>query len=621
MAEGQVEQLSRYRGRQPLSVLPANPDHESDSPVQVPETPHLELANAETLSDPSQTSPAPGNSSRLELGSPSLMLDSELDPVVTPMPNHATSVSPVVGSQQKLGAALIRSRHIRRTYDGAVATEPSSAHKPFSPPPRHAISAPYTPSERTIVSITHDAQNYTDVDITDHMGEAQVIRKRLLSSLAIPEDLHSSFAIYRTTLSKFTTGNPLDDDRLLIDCHGFGDSKGSLKFFAQHIGASPRPRPLPPPPSLVQSMQTLQVTVGDSPTANSNNASGENEVPSTLPPANSSSRNNQSPLDHSADGPAETIPPDPLPRATVVIGRTMPAANIIQHLVQHGCRDMTADLDSSSCSEYPIANGGFGDVYRGQLGKGKRVAIKCMRVFECPDAEEQQQKYLKRAAREIHTWSKLRHPHVLRLLGLVVYHDRIGMVSPWVERGTVRYYLTRTPEADRPQICTQIAGALLYLHQSGVIHGDLKGDNVLVSDAGEPLITDFGNAILQERTLQFTSSTTGTHLSTRWAAPELLKGSVRSFEADIFALGMTILEVITGNLPYAGMGDVAVVLAIVSNQLPERPETHIPRSSRHGDRLWSLFEGCCASEPAMRPVASTVKVKLSRIKPEDLVAQ
>ncbi|KAG9087932.1 hypothetical protein FS749_002549, partial [Ceratobasidium sp. UAMH 11750] len=395
MAEGQVEQLSRYRGRQPLSVLPANPDHESDSPVQVPETPHLELANAETLSDLSQTSPAPGNSSRLELGSPSLMLDSELDPVVTPMPNHATSVSPVVGSQQKLGAALIRSRHIRRTYDGTVATEPSSAHKPFSPPPRHAISAPYTPSERTIVSITHDAQNYTDVDITDHMGEAQVIRKRLLSSLAIPEDLHSSFAIYRTTLSKFTTGNPLDDDRLLIDCHGFGDSKGSLKFFAQHIGASPRPRPLPPPPSLVQSMQTLQVTVGDSPTANSNNASGENEVPSTLPPANSSSRNNQSPLDHSADGPAETIPPDPLPRATVVIGRTMPAANIIQHLVQHGCRDMTADLDSSSCSEYPIANGGFGDVYRGQLGKGKRVAIKCMRVFECPDAEEQQQKYLK----------------------------------------------------------------------------------------------------------------------------------------------------------------------------------------------------------------------------------
>ncbi|KAG9089429.1 hypothetical protein FS749_001345 [Ceratobasidium sp. UAMH 11750] len=266
-----------------------------------------------------------------------------------------------------------------------------------------------------------------------------------------------------------------------------------------------------------QPAESLRVISGAPPTPKSENGSDENEVSNTFPQANSSDRSDLLSSDLEAGESVGCVPPVPPPKDTVAIGRTMPPAIIIQHLVLHGCQDITADLNLSGCSEYPIANGGFGDVYRGQLSEGMRVAIKCMRMFECQDVGEQQQRYLKRAAREIHTWSKLRHSHVLRLLGLVVYRDRISMVSPWMDNGTVRYYLTRTPGVNRPQMCTQIAGALLYLHQFGVIHGDLKGDNVLVSDTGEPLLTDFGNATLQQYTLQFTSSTTGNHLSTRWA--------------------------------------------------------------------------------------------------------
>ncbi|KAG8709376.1 hypothetical protein FRC09_000701 [Ceratobasidium sp. 395] len=229
---------------------------------------------------------------------------------------------------------------------------------------------------------------------------------------------------------------------------------------------------------------------------------------------------------------------------------------------------------------------------------------------------EAQQNHLKHAAREIYTWSKLQHPHILSLLGLAEYRGRISMVSPWIQGGPARYRLKRISKpVNWPLLCTKIADALSYLHHSGVIHGDLKGDNVLVSeDTGEPFVTDFGNAVLQEHTLQFAAtSSTRQHISSRWTAPEIWHGGLRSFEADIFALGMTILEVITLDVPYAGMSDAAVMFAILKSEHPKRPETHIPSTSEHGDMLWSLLEDCWMADSAMRPVAMTVRDKVKGV--------
>ncbi|KAG8688066.1 hypothetical protein FRC08_011637 [Ceratobasidium sp. 394] len=613
MSTDQEQQLPRYRARRPISLLVVSnrPDSENDDSALVPKTSprcHLEFASPTALSRTrvdSSLSSAPG-------------LDT-LDLAITPKLNRVVSDLPVTGHQgnrPKLRVALAHSQRVRCASSSTPTTHSPQTSRPFLLPPRHALSICRTPSERIIVSVTHGAQNSIAVDLTGRMAAAQAIRRHLLSRLAIPEDLHSSFAIYSTTLSNFTIGNPLNDGQLLVDCHSFGDSKGSLRFLVQRADASPGPRPLPP--FFAQPIQPLRVATKAACTSGSEDATRDDEVSSTLPQANSSDRSDLLSSDLEAGESVGCAPPVPPPKDTVAIGRTMLPAIIIQHLVFHGCRDITATLNLSSCSEYPIASGGFGDVYRGQLSKGMRVAIKCMRLFECPDVGGQQQRYLKRAAREIHTWSKLRHPHVLRLLGLVMYRDRISMVSPWVDNGTVRYYLARAPEVNRPQMCTQIAGALLYLHQFGVIHGDLKGDNILVSDTGEPLITDFGNAILEECTLQFTSSTTGSHLSTRWTAPELLEGGKRSFEADIFALGM---EVITGNVPYAGMNEIAVMYAIGRSQHPKRPETYISSTSKYGSLLWLLLEGCWDLDPGMRPAAATVKDKISVIGSNDLVAQ
>jgi hypothetical protein len=72
-----------------------------------------------------------------------------------------------------------------------------------------------------------------------------------------------------------------------------------------------------------------------------------------------------------------------------------PPAEIIRHLVQHGCPDITSALDLSSCTEYPIATGGCSDVYQGRLTNGPRVAIKCMRIIDPSDEVQKQGKHLK----------------------------------------------------------------------------------------------------------------------------------------------------------------------------------------------------------------------------------
>ncbi|QRV73805.1 Tyrosine-protein kinase [Ceratobasidium sp. AG-Ba] len=228
------------------------------------------------------------------------------------------------------------------------------------------------------------------------------------------------------------------------------------------------------------------------------------------------------------------------PRETV-ISKAMSMPDLVSVLVQHGCPDVTHSLDFSTCDEYPIGGGGFGDIYRGKLRDGTSVAIKSMKVAG-PDLVEQQRK-MKNAAREIHTWSKLNHPYVAKFLGLAQFRGQVAMVSPWAERGSLPTYLRAQHDVDRPQLCVMIAEGLEFLHECGIIHGDLKGANVLVSDDHRPQLCDFGNAVLLESTLQFTYTTAKTNLSARWTAPELfLEGQTYSVEADIYALAMVSVD-------------------------------------------------------------------------------
>lgn len=191
---------------------------------------------------------------------------------------------------------------------------------------------------------------------------------------------------------------------------------------------------------------------------------------------------------------------------------------IIGALAKRGCTDLTSSIDLAACGDHPYAGGGFCDVYQGALHDGTSSAIKSSKVYGSQlNRDGEGQKVLKRAAKEIYHWSKLKHRNVLALMGLAVFKGYISMISGWVENGDLAAYLRSQPDADRIKLSIDICSGLCYIHMQGMVHGNLKGANVMVSRDGIAIITDFGNAQLKDLTLKFSNSS-NTTLSIRWAA-------------------------------------------------------------------------------------------------------
>ncbi|CAE6420881.1 unnamed protein product [Rhizoctonia solani] len=303
------------------------------------------------------------------------------------------------------------------------------------------------------------------------------------------------------------------------------------------------------------------------------------------------------------------------PDTTVTIRGTMaslPISDVIACLGDHGCLDLTDQVVASNSSEFPFATGGFGDVYYGSLRNGSRVSLKCIRLLV--GSGDEGRKQLKRAARELYVWSKCQHPNVLELLGVAKFRDQIAMVSPWMEQGNLCWYISQNPHVERYGLCVQAAEGVAYLHGEGTVHGDIKGANILVSKDGYLKLTDFGNATLREYTLKFTSTTSTPSISMRWTAPEIVLGEVGiSAEADVYALGMTLLEVVTGAVPYNGLGDIPVFGKIIHKIHPVRPEGDLPFNNTQADSAWSLMTSCWSYNAEERPKASAVRDQMKLI--------
>ncbi|KAG9089273.1 hypothetical protein FS749_001458 [Ceratobasidium sp. UAMH 11750] len=259
----------------------------------------------------------------------------------------------------------------------------------------------------------------------------------------------------------------------------------------------------------------------------------------------------------------------------------------------------------------PIAGGRFFDVWRGSLPSGESVAVKCLRNFslEADAAIE------KSVAREIYAWSTLRHNNVLETLGLALFQDQVATVSPWMENGTVLNYIHKQPQVGRWELCHQVAEGLAYLHSRGTVHGDLKAHNVLISGNGVAKITDFGLSTLTKGVGLATSFDGG---SVRWMAPELITreggGPAESMSGDIYALGMTCLEIITGQQPFEGYHlNPLVSLAVLEGKHPERPD-QVSKGTKFGDERWSVMLACWDMKPQLRPLSGDVKDMIGRLK-------
>ncbi|KAF8696525.1 neurotrophin receptor, partial [Rhizoctonia solani] len=272
--------------------------------------------------------------------------------------------------------------------------------------------------------------------------------------------------------------------------------------------------------------------------------------------------------------------------------------------------DIGDQIDPNSVSQYPAARGAFGDIWRAKHLDGRDVAIKSIRLYGSL-ASLGRHKLEKSSVKELMVWARLDHPNVLRLLGICVFGGEIGMVSEWMPKGNVTEFTINHPNANKLKLCSEIADGLAYLHNEGIIHGDLKGGNVVIAADGSARLVDFGLAKLTEEALKF-STTSAQRGTTRWMPHELMNPAEESravitFASDVYALGMTFLEIYTGNPPFMEMrNDFQVMFAVIQGTLPQRPSPEA--SPQLINQMWDLMTWCWARNNERRPNATTVSV-------------
>ncbi|KAJ7852541.1 kinase-like domain-containing protein, partial [Mycena leptocephala] len=254
-----------------------------------------------------------------------------------------------------------------------------------------------------------------------------------------------------------------------------------------------------------------------------------------------------------------------------------------------------------------VTAGGYGDIWRGLVG-GQCVCVKIMRIFEDSDV----QAVLKEFGREALIWRQLCHPNVLPFFGLYYLGKRLCLVSPWMENGHIMTFLKnkKPTNTDRLSLILDIALVLQYLHEKDVVHGDLKGLNILVTPSGRACIADFGvSSIVNAMTMQFTHSTANSRAGTaRYQAPELfqLEGESRNhFGSDVYAFACVCYEIIAEKVPFYDLpNDMTVMVKVLAGRRPLRPMSWSGTMAL--DNVWGLMEGCWEGKAEMRPTASQI---------------
>ncbi|KAG6819097.1 hypothetical protein H0H93_015488 [Arthromyces matolae] len=194
----------------------------------------------------------------------------------------------------------------------------------------------------------------------------------------------------------------------------------------------------------------------------------------------------------------------------------------------------------------PVSSGAYGDIYK-LLYKGRETCCKVIRVYQQSLAERMSKMY----AREVIVWGQLRHPNILPFYGISKYRSRVAFISQWASHGDINEYIKQTPHANRILLAFDTACGVKYLHQNDIVHGDLKGVNVLVNSSGRACLGDFGLSSVEDpEIIRWTSQSTVASKggTTRWQAPELLESEdiaekiYNSKESDVYAWGGVCYE-------------------------------------------------------------------------------
>ncbi|MDX6701136.1 MAG: eukaryotic-like serine/threonine-protein kinase [Baekduia sp.] len=220
-----------------------------------------------------------------------------------------------------------------------------------------------------------------------------------------------------------------------------------------------------------------------------------------------------------------------------------------------------------------IGTGGMSTVYRAfDTVLERQVAIKLMHREIASDSDQ-----LERFRREARAVAQLNHPHIVTVIDAGEDDNTPYIVFEYVEGETLKDRIRRhgrLPVSEAIAYAIEISRALGVAHANGIVHRDVKPQNVLVDEEGSAKVTDFGIArTLDQEGLTADGRVLGT---TDYVSPEQALGHPVTGQSDLYSLGIVLFEMLTGDVPFKGDNQVAVAMKHVREQLPDvqlrRPE-------------------------------------------------
>ncbi|KIW67109.1 hypothetical protein PV04_06382 [Phialophora macrospora] len=236
-------------------------------------------------------------------------------------------------------------------------------------------------------------------------------------------------------------------------------------------------------------------------------------------------------------------------------------------------KEKTKAQDVAELKDYQLGDclgkGAFGSVYRAlNWGTGETVAVKQIKLADLPKSE------LRVIMLEIDLLKNLDHPNIVKYQGFVKTPDTLNIILEYCENGSLHSIsknFGRFPENLVALYMSQVLQGLVYLHDQGVIHRDIKGANILTTKQGLVKLADFGVA----------SRTTGLHESSvvgtpYWMAPEVIELTGATTASDIWSLGCTVIELLDGKPPYHNLQPMPALFRIVNDDHPPLPQGASP---------------------------------------------
>lgn len=253
-------------------------------------------------------------------------------------------------------------------------------------------------------------------------------------------------------------------------------------------------------------------------------------------------------------------------------------------------------LDNKYMLGDEIGKGAYGRVYKGlDLENGDFVAIKQVSL------ENIAQEDLNIIMQEIDLLKNLNHKNIVKYLGSLKTRSHLHIILEYVENGSLANIIKPNkfgpfPESLVAVYIAQVLEGLVYLHEQGVIHRDIKGANILTTKEGLVKLADFGVATKLTEADVNTHSVVGTPY---WMAPEVIEMSGVCAASDIWSVGCTVIELLTCVPPYYELQPMPALFRIVQDERPPIPESLSPD-------ITDFLRQCFKKDARQRPDAKTL---------------